>query len=115
MTWAGTASTVSKEAQRLLNRDPDLRISPMVLLEMEYLREIGRHSRGGKDLMAVLEKSHALHVCDLSFKDVALQAAHESWTRDPFDRIIVAQARLAKAVLLTRDGDILANYSKAMG
>jgi PIN domain nuclease of toxin-antitoxin system len=105
----------SKEARRLLDRETDVRISPMVLLELEYLREIGRIRFGAREAVAKLGASIGLRVCDLPFQDVAFQAAAESWTRDPFDRVIVAQARLAKAVLLTRDGDILAHYNKAVG
>ncbi|MEO5925459.1 MAG: PIN domain-containing protein [Bryobacteraceae bacterium] len=108
-------SAVGKEARRLLDRETDLRISPMVLLEMEYMREIGRIRTSRQDSLARLEKSVSLRVCDLPFKQVALQAASESWTRDPFDRIIVAQARLAKAVLITRDTNILAHYNRAVG
>jgi PIN domain nuclease of toxin-antitoxin system len=35
------------------------------------------------------------------------QAAGESWTRDPFDRLIVAQARLRRFRLATGDAAIL--------
>jgi PIN domain nuclease of toxin-antitoxin system len=105
----------SKEARRLLQRDADIRISPIVLLELEYLREIGRLRVGAREALSNLGTSIGLQVCQVPFQDVALQAAAESWTRDPFDRIIVAQARLAKAVLLTRDSDMLANYPKALG
>jgi PIN domain nuclease of toxin-antitoxin system len=104
-----------KEAHRLLNRGTDFLISPMVLLEIEYLREIGRIRASRQEILTRLEKSLSLRVCDLPFEQVALQAAAESWTRDPFDRIIVAQARLAKAALITRDAHILANYNKAVG
>ncbi len=106
---------LSKEARRLLNRETEYRISPMVLLELEYLNEIGRIRLGARDVLTRLGPLIGLRVCDRPFQDVALQAASESWTRDPFDRIIVAQARLAKAVLVTRDGNILANYNRAVG
>jgi PIN domain nuclease of toxin-antitoxin system len=107
--------SLSKEARRLLNRETQFRISPMVLLELEYLREIGRIRLGARELLSRLGPPIGLLVCDLPFQNVALQAASESWTRDPFDRIIVAQARLAKAVLITRDGNMLAHYNKAVG
>jgi PIN domain nuclease of toxin-antitoxin system len=105
----------SKEARRLMEHETEFRISPMVLLELDYLREIGRIRHGAREALAKLGVSIGLRVCDLPFQGVAFQAASESWTRDPFDRIIVAQARLAKAVLITRDTDILAHYSKAVG
>ncbi len=37
-----------------------------------------------------------------------------SWTRDPFDRIITAQASLNEALLITKDGSIRKNYARAV-
>jgi len=37
-----------------------------------------------------------------------------SWTRDAFDRLIVAQAALDRAALVTRDRLILKHYPKAL-
>ncbi len=105
----------SKEAQHALAGESEFRISPMVFLELEYLYEIGRTRVRARETLNKLAASIGLALCKLPFQDVALQAASESWTRDPFDRIIVAQARIAKAVLITRDSNILANYNKAVG
>ncbi|WP_199317478.1 hypothetical protein [Planktothricoides raciborskii] len=35
------------------------------------------------------------------------------WTRDPFDRLIVAHAAVNNNILLTKDRIILANYAQA--
>lgn len=48
-----------------------------------------------------------------SFEDVVVEAAKLSWTRDPFDRLICATARVATAPLLTKDVTILANEPTA--
>jgi len=53
-------------------------------------------------------------MCDLSFEDVARAALRESWTGDPFDRMIVAQARLREAALITKDRSIREHYSRAV-
>jgi PIN domain nuclease of toxin-antitoxin system len=37
----------------------------------------------------------------------------QTWTRDPFDRIIVAQARLRGAPLLTKDRTIQTHHAEA--
>ncbi len=110
----GSLGVLSKEAARLVNRDSDIRISPMVVLELEYLHEIGRLSVRATQIVAALSSELGLSVCHRAFEDVAMQSTHESWTRDVFDRIIVAQARLARAALITRDADILAHYNKAV-
>jgi PIN domain nuclease of toxin-antitoxin system len=110
----GKFGLLSKDASRLLNRDRDIRISPMVVVELQYLFEIGRLSGRASEIVLHLRSSLGVTVCDRPFAEVALQASAESWTRDVFDRIIVAQARLAKAPLITRDGEMLAHYNKAL-
>ena len=55
-----------------------------------------------------------LTVCDHAFRIVAETALGETWTRDPFDRIIVAHAKAnGFAPLLTKDEAIRANYPNA--
>jgi PIN domain nuclease of toxin-antitoxin system len=36
------------------------------------------------------------------------------WTRDPFDRLITAQAALGESTLLTKDDTIRTNYANAV-
>jgi PIN domain nuclease of toxin-antitoxin system len=103
-----------KEALRLIDQDPDIRISPMILVELDFLEEI-RRIREGQGLVERLIRNVGLRVCDRPFADIARAAAAEHWTRDPFDRIIVAQARLAKAPLITRDTTIQSHYGRAVG
>jgi PIN domain nuclease of toxin-antitoxin system len=43
-------------------------------------------------MVTTLAKEIALRVCGLPFLDVVESAAKEKWIRDPFDRLIVAQA-----------------------
>jgi PIN domain nuclease of toxin-antitoxin system len=43
-----------------------------------------------------------------------LQALPLSWTRDPFDRLIVAQAAVRDAPLLTKDRAIRRRYRAAV-
>lgn len=104
----------SRDACRMMGRASELRISPVVLMELEFLREIGRIRSATQGMIADLVSGAGLRICDRHFADVARQAAKEAWTRDPFDRIIVAQARLAKAALITRDGVMLKHYTKAL-
>lgn len=41
-------------------------------------------------------------------------ALKESWTRDPFDRLIVANAKAAGAPLITKDERIRKHYRRAI-
>ncbi len=63
--------------------------------------------------MRALAGSLGLGVCALPFERVVETAQRQAWTRDPFDRLIVAQASLAAAPLLTKDRTIREHYAKA--
>ena len=99
--------------RELLDRD-ELWISPMVALELQYLREVGRL---GVEPGLILENVYSGLGVSMDAQNVGsavLWARDFSWSRDPFDRIITAQADLEKAVLLTKDATIRANYPRAM-
>lgn len=113
--YEGELDRLGKEARRLMNRDPNLRISPIVFLELDLLHEIRRIRMSATSVIQRLVQDFGLRICDRPFIDVTRQAASETWTRDPFDRMIVAQARLANAVLITRDTAMHARYAKAIG
>jgi len=63
--------------------------------------------------LAYLGESIGLTVCDLPLIRVVTEAMGQSWTRDPFDRLITAGAALRKAPLLSKDATILAHYPAA--
>ncbi len=55
-----------------------------------------------------------LKICDKSFNTIVSSSLDFSWTRDPFDRIIVANAMINQNVLVTKGQNILKNYEKAI-
>ena len=91
----------------------DLVLSPMVLLELQFLFEIKRLTVPPETIIGSLQRAGRLQICDLPFEDVARAALQETWTRDPFDRIIVAQARLRAIPLITKDRRIREQYERA--
>ena len=92
-----------------------LLVSPMVLLELEYLYEIRRTLLSARDVLRKVEYELGVRVCDLSFPRVTQAALDEHWTRDPFDRMIVAQAKAnGLAALLSADEEIAAHYAKTV-
>lgn len=91
----------------------DLLISPLVLLELQYLKEIGRLTVDPGLIFESLASSIGLKICDLSLMRVVSEAMTQTWTRDPFDRMIVAGAKARDAALISKDQHILANYGKA--
>lgn len=111
--YLGRASRFPAKAQKAINEN-DLLISPMVLVELQFLFEIGRVSEPGRKVLEALEQELGLAVCDLPFPQVAYGALEQGWTRDPFDRCIVSQASLRDAPLVTKDQMIHENYSRAV-
>lgn len=110
--YAGTTHRLSATARRLIDREP-LRIAPIVLLELEYLFEIGRVRERAAPVVTALGRRLGLIPCDRDPALVAARACDLAWTRDVFDRLIVAQASLGPDTLITIDSQILANYPKA--
>ena len=110
---AGRADLIPPRARTLME-DDSLLVSPMVVLELEYLFEAGRASESAHTVLQALGRDVGLRICDLPFAEVATKALRQSWTRDPFDRIIVAQAALRRAPLITKDATIRAHYDRAL-
>jgi PIN domain nuclease of toxin-antitoxin system len=88
---------------RLLLNGGSLRHSPMARLELRYLYEIGRIKVLPEILLTELSAKLGLTESDLPYSQVVYAAEQVDWTRDPFDRLIVAQAMAAGATLVTAD------------
>ena len=108
----GEHARLSESARAMIEQDR-LEISPMVGLELTYLCEIGRLAIEPDAILSELRRSIDLRECDEPFGTVVSLARGLSWTRDPFDRLIVAQAVVAGARLVTRDLTIRENFSYA--
>jgi len=92
----------------------ELRVSPVVLLEMQLLREIGRVNIGPDQWLEILRADFGVTVCTLSLNRVIAESFALTWTRDPFDRLIVAQAIAGKGKLITKDAKIRENFASAI-
>lgn len=110
--YAGLVDKMSQPARDLIN-EYEVRISPIVLLELQYLYEIRRVTEDATTLIADLAPRIGLRVCDKDFSAVASRALALSWTRDPFDRLIVAHAGLHGNLLLSKDQSVLGHYAYA--
>lgn len=91
-----------------------LRLSPMVKLELQYLHEIGRINRAADEVLAALAREIDLRLNDAPFGEIVKCAQTLAWTRDPFDRLIVAETLVADGMLVTRDEKIRANSPCAL-
>lgn len=91
-----------------------LSFSPAVRLEMKFLQECGKLTVDPDLVIGRVAVEVGLCIAGDSLASVADRAMGLSWTRDPFDRLIVANAGLHDAPLITRDRRILDHYSKAV-
>ena len=76
--------------------------------------EIQRITDEANEIVFDLSDRIGLKICDKSFNTIVSSALNFSWTRDPFDRIIVANAIINQNILVTKDQNILKNYEKAI-
>ena len=111
--YALKGKRLSKRACQLIEESATIFISPMVLLELDYIYEIGRIRVESDQIYYYLEEKIGLKTCARAFLDVIHLASKQTWTRDPFDRIITAQAALADNPIITKDRFILQNYPYA--
>lgn len=103
--WGITADpTLGDEFLDRLRSDPDIFLSPVTLWEVTIKQAAGKLG-GPSDL--------AERIRDMGFRELPVTHAHAMVAgrlpvhhRDPFDRILVAQATVEGLTLVTRDADI---------
>lgn len=103
---------LSNRARTLLDEQPPS-ASPLVALELAYLKEAGKARDSVTTMLAALRRDIGLEIVDVSLTQVAETATSLSWTRDPFDRLIAAHAIVEGAPLLTADEEIRRNLPLA--
>jgi PIN domain nuclease of toxin-antitoxin system len=109
---AGRKNQLSTESVGLIQR-AELLLSPMAFLELEVLYEIKRTRYPARDLFEKVAHETGLRMCDLAFGTVANAAIVEGWTRDPFDRLIVANAKAnGFAWLISADEIVRRHYPR---
>ena len=110
----GSLDNISPKIDRILEQS-DLFLSPIVLVEIEYLYEIRRCKLLARDIQTKVEHELGIRVCGLPFSAVAEAAFDEKWTRDPLDRLIVAKAKAnGFAWLISADEKIARHYPRTV-
>ncbi len=116
VVWLATGklSRFSSNTRNLLE-GTDLLLSPIVLLELEYLYEAKRIKLPARDIQRKLEHEVGVRLCELPFAAIAGAAIEEKWSSDPFDRMIVANAKTnGFAWLISADESIRKHYPRAI-
>lgn len=99
-------------ARRLIERE-EVGYSPMVVLELAYLHEVGRLTDQPEAVLAALTPALQLQQSTAPFASVVARAQQLTWTRDPFDRLIAANAAVDGAMLVTADQSMLRSVPDA--
>ena len=102
--WLSDDPTLAVEIKDRLDHEPDVYISPATIWEIAIKQSIGK-----------LDKPADLpeRVRDSGFRQLNITAEHGIVAgrlplihRDPFDRMLIAQARVEHLTLVTRDAEI---------
>lgn len=110
----GALEKLSKSAKREIEAS-DLLISPMVLFELDYLQKRKKIGIPARDLYHTIHIDFGVRMCGLPFPKVVDAAIDVDWTSDPFDRLIVAQAKANRdSPLITKDELIREKYLRAV-
>ena len=109
----GFTEKISVKAKKLINSS-ELLISPIILLEIEYLFEIKKISHKPDSIFQTLHREIGLEMCQVNFATVINHAGDISFTKDPFDRMIIAHAKSNDRRLITRDKQIRNNFNLAV-
>lgn len=110
---AGDRAVFGAAALDLIDRSAVF-CSPFVELELVFLHEIGRLKMDACALIGALATNYGVSLSEESTPEVVAEARQLSWTRDPFDRLIVATAALHRSPLITKDERILERYPRAV-
>lgn len=95
-----------------LNAEP-LALSPFVRLELQYLYEVKKVSVPAQTIVDELAPKLEMVLTDPPSAQICQAATTLDWTRDPFDRLISAQAIISGTALLTKDRIIRSHLSLA--
>ena len=111
--YLGETNKLGTAARKAIE-EQDLMVSPAAILELEYLHEIGRLRPTAWKVISALGDDAEVRICEVPFRSVVEHALKEKWGRDPFDRLIVANAKASDASLITKDQNIHRHFSGAV-
>jgi PIN domain nuclease of toxin-antitoxin system len=104
---------LSERAAEIVSTE-ELAMSPMSVLELQHLHEVGRLTVGTSAVVSSLREQVGLVVIATAFDQVVRHALDQQWTRDPFDRIIVGHTLASGCQLLTADERIRDHVAAAV-
>ncbi|HEX2641653.1 MAG TPA: PIN domain-containing protein [Thermoanaerobaculia bacterium] len=111
--WEGRIELFGSASRDLMERST-LFLSPLVRLELGLLREVGKLKVEPDAIVGSLTADCGVTMRSDPVEALIPFAMPLAWTRDPFDRLLVATALLHQAPLVTRDARIHQHFGGAV-
>jgi len=111
--YSGQLELFKPNVLKLINEN-QVGISHIVRLELKHLKEIGRIKQMPDVIIDALIDEIGLVFSDHSIERIMSLAIHLDFTRDPFDRIIVADASVNNSMLISKDKIIKKHYKNTV-
>lgn len=106
-------SKFSEKSREILDKSK-LYMPAASFLEIQFLKEINRITISAEQILNELRTDLPIDIANSDTISLMRKAAEVNWTRDPFDRLIVAEAIVNNAKLMTKDSNILSNFNDAV-
>jgi PIN domain nuclease of toxin-antitoxin system len=87
-----------------------LGVSPVSLLELQFLSEVGRLELDAERFVQALGRDPRFVIDEVSLVSLVRKALPLGWTRDPFDRLLTAHSLARRTPLCTLDRRIRENH-----
>jgi PIN domain nuclease of toxin-antitoxin system len=102
--WLADNPTLSDEIKAMIDDEPDVFVSPVTIWELTIKQAIGK-LKEPTDLPEQVRDS-GVNERKITFQHAIAAGRLPLIHRDPFDRMLIAQARCDDLTLVTRDADI---------
>lgn len=90
-------------------------VSPVSLLEIQYLAETGRIEIQNPRFTEALVEDPRFVIDEVPLVPLMRRAIELTWTRDPFDRLIAAHSSVRRLPLCTTDRNVRENHPLLAG
>ncbi len=90
-------------------------LSPVSLLEIQFLAEVGRLEVRQDRFVAAVSRDPRFILDEVPLVPLVEKALPLSWTRDPFDRLLAAHSEARRVPLCTLDRRLRMNHRLIVG
>lgn len=110
--WDSQPSKLSQRALELLINKDNLRLlSVLSLWEIQIKHQLGKLTLNKTlEEIIIVQKNNSIEILPITVEHILALDSLPMYHKDPFDRLLIAQANIENAVLISCDS-VFANYS----